>query len=249
MRRFLVTCISLLALGSAGTVRGQAPATLPSFQTVSVEPSTGGVIDIGYAPRSFSARSTSLVELIDEAYGVKAWEVFGGPDWTRIDRFTVRATTATDVPRERMKLMLQALLTERFQLQLAPETQSVSLYRLSARDGLKLKPAAKSAERGVINATAIRAAAYRWEGRNATMRSLAVALSQHLRAPVVDETKLTEAYDFRFEFADVSAFGRDDGDPLEGRSIFNALEMQAGLTLLAGKGPVSGRAIRRASKP
>jgi uncharacterized protein (TIGR03435 family) len=249
MRRFLLTCATLLALGSAAAVRGQAPATPPSFQTVSIEPSIGGLIKVAYAPRSFTAHAISLVELIDEAYGVKAWEVFGGPDWARVDRFTVKATTATEVPRERMKLMLQALLTERFQLQLAPETQSVSLYRLSASDVRKLTPVAKPSGRPVINVKEIRDAAYRWEGRNATMSSLTVALSQHLRAPVVDDTTLTGAFDFRFEFVDVSAFGRDDGDQLEGRSIVNALEKQAGLTLLAGTGPVPGHAIRRASRP
>ena len=190
----------------------------------------------------------SLVELIEEAYSVKAWEVFGGPDWARVDRCTVTATTATSVPREQMKLMLQALLAERFQLQLVPETQSVNLYRLITNDVRKLKPAENPAERAVIDAKELRenAATYRWKARNATMGHLAVALSQLLRAPVVDETKLTGAFDFRIEFADVSAFGRDDGDWLEGRSIIKALEKDAGLTLVAGTGPVSGQAIRRA---
>lgn len=253
MLRLLSIVVVLLTLVSFGVLRAQgAPSlALPTFHTVSIVPSVSGLIDIQYSPRTFTARTTSLVELIEQAYGVKTWEVFGGPDWVRTDRFTITATTTTAVPQERMKRMLQVLLTERFGLQLAPETQSVDLYRLTASDTSKLKRAKMPTARPFIDAGHIRNAdaVSEWKGRNATMSHLVVALSQYLRAPVIDETRLTGAYDFRFEFADVSAFGRDDGDQREGRSIVKAMEKDLGLKLFTGKGPVSGRAIRSALKP
>lgn len=246
------TSIGALVLISALTVRAQAPPShvLTSFETVSIEPSTGGLIDVRFSPRNFTARTSTLVELIEQAYGVRSWEIFGGPDWVRVDRFTIRATTAADVPREQMKLMLQALLADRFQLQIDRDSPTVSLYRLTAGTTRNLKPGAKPTERPVINATRHDdEASHRWEGRNATMGSLAVALSQHMRAPVVDDTKLTGNFDFRLEFARDDVFGNREPELTDTRTVFSALEKQLGLKLAGDKGPVSGYVIRRAAKP
>jgi uncharacterized protein (TIGR03435 family) len=251
MPRLLLTITALLALVSLGALRAQVPqpAALPSFQTVSILPSSGGLIDVHYSPRTFTARTTSLVELIEQAYGVKTWEVVGGPNWVRTDRFTVKATTVTDVPQATMTLMLRRLLADEFELQLTPETQPVGLYRLTVREATRLTRTRQPAARPTISARQVRDAVYKWEGRSATMSSLAAALAQQLRAPVVDDTKLTGGFDFSFEFADVSAFGRDDGDPLEGRSIVKALEQNLGLMIVRGTGPLAVHTIRRASKP
>ena len=250
MLQFIATVTCLVVLTAAVLFAHPQPPSLPTFEAASIEPSSGGLIDVRVSPRSFVARTSTVVDLIQQAYGVKSWEIFGGPEWVRIDRFTIRATTATDTPSERMKLMLQALLADRFQLQIDRGSPTASLYRLSAGAIRNLTPAAKPGEQARINATRFEdEASHRWEGRNATMGSLAAALSEHLRAPVIDDTKLAGSFDFKLEFARDDVFGNREPELTDTRTVFTALEKQLGLKLVPGKGPVAGYAIRRAAKP
>lgn len=242
MLRFLATVATLIVILSASTL-----AQTPTFQTVSIQPATTGQIGIQFGRGSFTARTSTLVELIEEAYGLKEWEIFGGPDWVRTDRFTIRATTAADTTPDQMRLMLHALLADRFQLQLERGTPMATTYRLVVDIAPRLKSVARRNARVAINTTQDEYAGYRWEARNATMGDLAVALSQHLRTPVVDDTKLAGAFDFRFDFN--QAGKTEAADPKYGRTIFTALETQLGLKLVADKATVSGYVIRRASKP
>ena len=144
--------------------------------------------------------------------------------------------------------MLQALLAERFQLQLEPGTSVATIYRLVVIDVIsRLKPGTRRNARATINRTSDEYAGYLWDAKNATMGDLAEELSEHLRTPVVNDTQLTGAFDFRFNFSqDVK---NQAADPKFGRTIFTALESQVGLRLVADTGPVSGYVVRRASKP
>jgi len=252
-----ITIAALLMVGSAGAVLGQAQqpsheaASLPSFEAVSIESSTKGQIDFRFSPRGFAARTVTLSQLIEQAYGLQAQEVVaGGPDWVGFDLFNVTATTAQEVSRDRMMLMLQSLLADRFQLQLARETQTGTIYRLTAPKVRKLKRPAKPNERSAV-ATDLREdcgfLSYRYDFRNATMGALALRLSQHLRAPVIDETTLTGSFDFRLDFRHDDAFGHSVDSTVP--TLFRALEKQLGLTLVADRGPIPVYAIRRVSKP
>ncbi len=181
------TLATLVFLASAGMVQAQAPQTpLPTFQSVSIEPSTGGLIGVEFTPQRFTARTTTLAELIGEAYRLKPWEIFGGADWMRTARFTVRATSGASVSREQMKSMLRALLADRFQLQIAPGTRTIAVYTLTAVNAWKLASTSKPGKRPSIDSQDIRETGnYRWDADNVTMDLLAATLSQHLRAPVV----------------------------------------------------------------
>ena len=57
-----------------------------------------------------------MVDLIRTAYGVDADKVLGGPSWLESDRFDVIAKAPPSATPETAKLMLQALLAERFKL-------------------------------------------------------------------------------------------------------------------------------------
>ena len=244
MLRFLTILASLVVIASA-SIRAQQT---PTFQSVSIQPATTGRIGIEFGRGTFIARTSTLIELIEEAYGLREEEIFGGPDWVRTDRLTIRATTAANATADDMRRMLQALLLGRFQLQLERGTPIATIYRLVVVDIIsRLKPVNRRNARVTINKTSEEYAGYLWDAKNVTMGDLAVALSQHLRTPVVDDTGLIGAFDLRFNFnQDVK---NESADAKSGPTMFTALESQVGLKLVADKAPVSAYVIRNISRP
>src|ERR1700683_2978598 len=108
-----------IALVSAA-IFGQGAATPPTFEIadVHVSPHTltpnlrGGVLRAG----RYELRQATMVDLIRTAYGVDADKVLSGPSWLESDRFDVIAKAPPSANAETVKLMLQALLAERFKL-------------------------------------------------------------------------------------------------------------------------------------
>lgn len=256
--RTFVGVVAALAIGSTGVVasRAQAPPATPSpisFEVASVRPVPLGIgpIDFRFLPGRVVATNLTLGQLIEQAYGIEARELIGGPMWVRADRFDVTATTGEAADRDRMKLMLQALLADRFQLRVARETQTGTVYTLTARDVHDLKPPAKPNERPLVSLVredGNGVLSLHYDGHNAPMTLLAQVLSQQLRAPVVDQTNLTGAYDFRIDYAYDSAFGGFEPDP-NVPTIFTALENQVGLKLTSARGRIPIYVITRATKP
>jgi uncharacterized protein (TIGR03435 family) len=256
----IIAVITALALTSAGTLAGSAqsqsaatPAS-PSFEAASIKAlafDSREPIDFRFFPNRVVATNVTLGQLIEQAYGIESRELTGGPGWLRTDHFNVMATAGESVDRERMKLMLQALLADRFQLQIARETTAGTVYTLTARNVHDLKPPANPSDRSRVSTVREDRSgflSYHYDGHNADMAALAQVLSEQLRAPVVDQTNVIGNYDFRINFAYDSAFGGLEPDP-NVPTILTAIETQIGLKLAAGKGPVPVYAIIRATKP
>ncbi len=90
------------------------------------------------------AQNAPLMLLIQRAYAVQAFQVLGGPAWRNTDGYDIEAKPDGNTDREQMRLMLQALLADRFKLALHRDTKELPLYDLKAvRSGLKL-PAPKA---------------------------------------------------------------------------------------------------------
>src|ERR1700689_4383398 len=114
----LIAILSNAALGQALTP--QAAETTPTFELadVHVSPHTltpnmrGGVLRAG----RYDILTATMVDLIRTAYGIDADKVLGGPSWLDTDHFDVRAKAPSGATAETAKLMLQALLADRFQL-------------------------------------------------------------------------------------------------------------------------------------
>lgn len=258
MRPLLIAFAAGLMAGSAGGVgRAQEPpreaVPLPAFERVSIEPSTRGQIGVRFLPDGFVATTLTLSDLIEQAYGLKPGEaVVGGPDWVRFELFNVTATARRQVSRDRMELMLQSLLADRFQLQLERGTQTGTVYRLTALNARNLNSPDGPNERVVVTTDledefGPNALIYRYDFRNATMGQLALTLSRYVRAPVVDGTNLPGRFDFRLRFRRDDDFGHsvDANVP----TLWAALRKQLGLALVADKGPIPVYLIRRASRP
>jgi uncharacterized protein (TIGR03435 family) len=88
--------------------------------------------------------NATLKALIARAYGVKEYEIDGGPNWLSQDYFTIEARAAADATTEQFNEMLKALLANRFGLRAHGATRLGRLYSLVlARADGKLAPGLK----------------------------------------------------------------------------------------------------------
>jgi len=138
----------------------QAPQPKPSFDVVSVKPSPplgtgGGLVRLGGGAQGdrFTMNQATLRMLVQTAYqkagntplGAQL-QIIGGPSWMESDRYDVQAKTdcsGGSFSRERVQLMVQSLLEDRFQLKIHTETRELPIYNLMVtKDGPKIKKSA-----------------------------------------------------------------------------------------------------------
>src|SRR5580658_1220214 len=79
----------------------------------------------------YEVRTATMVDLIGLAYGVDAVKVWGGPSWIEMDRFDMVAKTPANSTPETRKMMLQALLADRFKLVVHNDNKPVLAYGLT----------------------------------------------------------------------------------------------------------------------
>jgi uncharacterized protein (TIGR03435 family) len=250
----------ILAAGVTGLL-AQSPAVRKEFDIVSVKPSApdehnsfmmqnlpGGSIRLAGVP---------LRMMMMQAYDLRAFQISGGPDWIRTDRWDIlakaegvegRLTRAQENP------MLQALMKDRFQLKVHPETKEMPIYALVVeKNGSKLTPST-AVEQQFRNGNGLLTVN---KGRTA---ALTVWLSQVLGRTVIDRTDLKGEYDYAIEWTAEPGQGGPEsiGLPPEaprphvdtnGPSIFTALREQLGLRLVSEKGPVEIIVIDSVERP
>jgi uncharacterized protein (TIGR03435 family) len=232
----------------------------PKFEVASIKPSSSAdrrqLFDVLPSGR-FTVANCTVKRLIQEAYGIKNFQISGGPGWIGADLFDITAKAegpATNF--DQIKLMLQSLLAERFQLVMRPNTREMPVYALVVdKNGPKFKAASESGpgmmriRRGLV------------VGQSMGIGGLADQLSSFLGRVVVDKTALTGSYDLKLEWqpdenqvAMFQAMGVPEGfgaPPPDGHgpSLFAALPEQLGLKLESQKGPVEVFTIERVEWP
>jgi uncharacterized protein (TIGR03435 family) len=169
----------------------------------------------------------SLSVMIGLAYGVKnGSQVLGLPSWAENTSYSINAEAGEDFSaatpednREQVRLMMRALLADRFHLQIRSEIQKQTGLRLEvAKGGLKIKEVSAPtppAREGLVFAVGRKNGGGRILGTKATMAGLAQCLTICLVQPVVDHTGLTGYYDFDVTWVgegqdDVADFGTVD---------------------------------------
>jgi len=233
------------------TAFGQLALTVstPAFETADVHASahttnpnpfmTGGVLRGG----RYDLRRATMVDLIRIAYGVDPDSVLGGPSWLETDRFDVIAKVPAETSPETIKLMLQALLADRFKLVLHNDTKPMPAFVLTLGKGKpKLKeadgsgntgcqPQQQKPDPGTIPYAMISC-------HNLTMeqfaRNLRFMAGAYMTNPVIDSTGLKGSWDFDLKWTGRAQLGQAGGD---GISIFDAVDKQLGLKLEAQKVP------------
>jgi bla regulator protein BlaR1 len=237
----------------AGSLLGQAT---PKFEVASIKPSDPGVkgFRVQTAPGGrFMASGVTAKFLIQQAFGVREFQILGGPGWLDTAKFdvTAKAEDGTENDRSGNSLRMRNLLAERFQLKFSRETREMPIYHLVvAKNGSKLKESTVGDD-----GRNMRMGRGKIVVQGGGMPMLAVQLSQNLERTVLDKTGLTAGYDFTLEWAPgEQPLGPKDGDApasneSTGPTLFTALQEQLGLKLESTKGPVEVLVIERVEKP
>lgn len=245
--QFVTAFSAVLFASSACLAQGTAP---PKFDVASIKPAAGGMRpDIRTSPGSLTIRNQSLLYLIQWAYDTPPFQM-SGPDWLNDNRFDVLAKAEGGGDDARLRLMLRALLAERFGLKAHSEQKEMQVYGLTlAKGGPKFLVSADEGppvfdKGGPTTLTAHRV----------TMKDLATQISEPLRRPVIDETGLKGRYEIKI---DVSAYMQGATGGGEGRSegqidvmsvLFTALQQQLGVKLDSKKESVDILVIDHAEK-
>src|SRR5258708_1045366 len=139
-----------ICLLSAPLGRAESPAT---FEVASIKPSAPGAhgMQIQTTPGGrFVTKNVNLKFLIQFAYGVKDFQITAAPGWMSSETYDVEAKPESEerkVTDAELKLMVRALLTDRFKLTLHHDTKELPTYvLLVGKNGPKLHPA--EAQRG-----------------------------------------------------------------------------------------------------
>jgi len=159
----VVVVVVALVGTPAMRVGAQSPAdTVPRFEVASVKlgispmeaaraaAESGGRVSMP----SFGVRAqrggrlmgtTSLQGLILRAYGLREYQIEGGPKWLTTDYFDIAAKAEPENATEaEMNEMLKSLLAERFGLRVHAETRQATVHTLTvARDDGRLGPGLK----------------------------------------------------------------------------------------------------------
>lgn len=241
----VVSCICAAPTSMAQSVPGPLSFEVASIKPIQAPPRTG----VQALPGGRLNATSTLRNLVMYAYDVKDYQISEGPGWTRSDYFTIVASAddARNPSPEEMRQMLQALLSERFELRLRRENKEMAVYLLvPSRNGPKLK---ESAAGGRFSLTA---SVGRLRATNLSMARLAQTLSASVGRPVIDRTGLAGEYDVSLEGSGVGMTPRPGAGSTEdsgASSVFTAIQEQLGLKLDSAKEPVEFLTIEHVEKP
>jgi uncharacterized protein (TIGR03435 family) len=247
-----------LILFAATAAFGQsANAPAPAFDVASVKASQSGTAggprrreNIQVSPGTVTMRNVSLKASIRWAYHVTDFQV-SGPDWLDSERYEIAGKAAGPATEEQLRLMMQALLQERFKLALHRQTKELSAYVLVVgKNGPKVHETKTEGEASIdVNQRQLSVSVQR-----APVSQLVEMMSNMLRAPVIDMTGLTGRYDITLNVAkyaaDMAARGQSiesaPADPLALISMI--LQEEFGLKLEAKKMPLDVLIVDHAEK-
>jgi uncharacterized protein (TIGR03435 family) len=241
MLRGLVVAIALLG----GRMLAQAPVAT-AFEAADVHRSPFArvipPVSMGYQARNlYTWHQARMVDLIAAAYGTDVNAVQGGPSWLEWDRFEVVARVPKGTPHEALAGMLKGLLADRFGLVVHTGMKPMPAYVLSLGEGkpkmkevfdsedtgcrARLDPAPPNDGPGIVPLLILNC-------HNMTMAHLVQQMRMmdplYFKVPVLDETGLTQAWDFELKWSLHGQLVVARGD---GISIFDAMSKQLGLKM------------------
>jgi len=290
--------IRLLRIGMLALLVAAARAQAPAWQsaaggTMAFEVASIRVTEPGkFSPPSFALSSDDsmrptggefhadfpLIVYIEFAY--KIWPsrdqtaamLAQMPKWATTEHFTIHAKAAGNPSKDQYRLMVQALLAERFKLAVHFENREVAALAMTLEKPGKLGPnlrphsegpacdpaaamfgsAVFPGQCGSYSARPSKNGMWLNGSRDTTMELLAnfVAMSADQGRPVVDRTGLTGRYDFTLEFvADTHGPAAATATDAEGPTFLEALHDQLGLKLAPIRATVQVLAIDHVEQP
>jgi uncharacterized protein (TIGR03435 family) len=275
----------LTAIGSASRLYGQAgqaesePRPL-TFEVASVKANTTdtptssrfplGPGDAYVRGSLFSATNVPLINYIRFAFGRSQSEMLSAPSWVYNERFDIQGRAKGEPTKSDMRLLVRALLVERFKLAWHTEQREGAVLALTVATPGKLGPQIalhrqgepceqdpKFADIPCGNAGLVAASRPdqgRVAGRAEPIERLAALLSNNnfagIDRAVIDRTGLEGQFDFTLEFAiPVPAAESQPTADVSGPSLGTALREQLGLKLESSRAPVDVLMIDRVERP
>jgi len=275
--------VVILCLWSASGVCAQhtnaAGTVVPSFEVVSVKLSSlhERARGLRISSDEFISKDQPVKEVLRFAYNLRADDQLAGePNWINSKDYDIEAKESdadtqemshltSDQWLDRLRLIVQALLADRFKLKVSFRTERLPAYGLLvAKGGPKLVQTQTSAgdkssgpSKGSVGIG--RGSLF---GRGVPIPLLTSALSREPELggrAVVDETGLQGSYDVKLKWTPEFRARVDSGgtaDPLKagvagasGPSLFTALEEQLGLRLKSIESPQQVVVIEHIEKP
>ena len=231
----------------------------PDFAVASVRPNRAAITKgegseaekITVTPSGLIMWNVTLRSAIRWAYGLRDYQI-AAPGWLASERYDISAKASEGVPVQQLRLMLQRLLTERFQLSVRKEAKELPVLLMSLKKGADSR-FTRAAEDGTPSMLPAGGAL---EFRNCSMAEFAERLGARpfkLDRLVLDRTGLEGDYDFRVALAaDMTGLKHT----LEGMemgaagapSMVPILEEQLKVSFKAARAPVDSLIVERASK-
>lgn len=256
-----------LALGMLGVAVGmdaqepflpQPNVPLPQFEVATIKPASVFYIGVLVKPGGrIMGGNCNVSYLVMEAFRVPESMISGGPGWIHSTRYDIEAVPPEDSEAHKynppginvplvddQRLMLQALLRDRFgfRYHLEKAERPVLILRRSGKP-LKLNPPKDPTAGAHMSVNSYRGGVGdgEIEGINTTMAYTVLNLSYILKQTVIDQTGLTESYDFHVDAPDEKDSDIHDAT-LEGLK-------KLGLELKSGKAMVDTIVIDQVSQP
>ena len=237
-RNYLTPLLLTVSTGwsqSAKPLAFEAEDVHPSPSTLQFR---GGYFHVApLAGDRYVVHQATPLDLISLAYGVERGDVSGGPPGLEFDHYEVVAKVPPGTKQADAKMMLQALLADRFKLIITTETKPLPAFLLKIGKGaLKLKPAADDTGNGGCRWASAPPAPNTPTPPTIMLTCSDLTMAQfvnqvrgmgNLDQPVVDMTELKGAWDFDFPYT---------LQPGRGPTVSEALD-RLGLKLELGVAP------------
>lgn len=239
-----------------------APNANPTFEVATIKPSdparSGQIVTLRGA--EVITTNTTVHDLINLAYWLHPKQLTGGPAWTESEKYDMAGKP--DAPGQpsvdQMKMMIQKLLADRFQLKFHFEKRDLSAYAIRITNAGAKIIRSQDDPKGYPGWNFGRnAAGTTLTFRNSPMSQVTAILQNFLDKPVVDQSGLSERYDFTLTFTlDPAQMARLGGPPISAADnpdaapdVFTAFQQQLGLKLESTKAPVDVMVIDKVEKP
>ena len=251
------TNLALILFAAAAACGQSVDAPISTFDVASVKVSQPGAAgerrgrgNTQLSPGTVTMRNVSLKAAIRWAWHVSEYQVTG-PDWLDSQRYEIAGKAAGPATEEELRLMMQALLRERFKLTLHHQTKELGVYLLVAgKNGPKVHESTTEGETSIeTNQKQMSVNVQR-----APVSRLVEMLSNVMGAPVIDMTGLKGRYDLNLNVAkyaaDMAAPGKSvESTPMDVMALTTTvLQAELGLKLEAKKMPLDVVVIDHAEK-
>jgi uncharacterized protein (TIGR03435 family) len=222
----------VIGMMNAPVIEAQSPATA-RFDVASIIPTSQqgpdmqGLGEVGILPGGhLRAEKVQLRYFVQNAYGIKPFQISGGPAWINSAHYDIDAKADGNPKPSQMRLMMQTLLEERFKLKVHHETKQLPVYELVvAKGGVRL-PEPKEGNCVVPEADGssspsapgqpfdcgrvlmlLSSTAAQMRGGTVSMSDLVWTLSNVLGQTVVDKTEFQRTFDVHLEFTPDETLG------------------------------------------